>query len=420
MADLLFPIALMYFVCILYAKRRLLWRFSLITQFIVGWWIIELAWLNAGISVVTLVMAVGDLGDWSFATVIGFSLTAYNAVQLWEIHQNGQQSENECKKALINGLGENYLDEILPERSVLLPPSSAAASWLRPFHFSTADMDVYPNLAYGSFERNNLSIFKSKLGNDKPRPVMLQIHGGGWTLGHSEYQGLPLRNKLVEAGWIFISINYRLSPADKFPAHLIDCKQALHWIKQNIGKYGGNPNFVMTTGGSAGGHLCSLLALTENQHKEVLQPGFECIDTSVQGCVPLYGVYDFVDRCRHRTDIPLTGFLERYVMPHKHTDGDDLWELASPVAQVHEDCPPFMVMHGQLDTLSFVEDAQYFVKTLGEVTSKPLVYAELEQAQHAFDIFHSPRSVHSIAAIHAFCEHTYSQYLSGDFIAAKD
>ena len=420
MADILFPLALCYTAFIFYAQKRYLFKYSLILQFILGWTILELAWLHGIISVTSLIMAIGDLDDWSFSTLIGFPLTAYNAFLLWEIHHESNASEDDVKLALDNGLGENYQADILDERKKQLEAHPHKHAWLKPFSFKTDHMKADENIIYGPNDRNTLSVFCDKRSSKTLRPVMLQIHGGGWTLGHSEYQGLPLRNKLVEAGWVFVSINYRLSPKHKFPDHIIDCKKALTWIKENIEEYGGDPKFIMATGGSAGGHLCSLLALTENKFQDQLQPGFEDQDTSIQGAIPMYGVYDFADRNDLRFGMPLTGFLEDYVMPHKFTLGDELWEIASPIAQVHSDRPPFMVMHGELDTLAFVEDARAFVAALKESSDKTCIYAELPNTQHAFDIFHSPRCDHSIQAMHTFAEYTYSQYLQGDYISAAD
>ncbi len=248
---------------------------------------------------------------------------------------------------------------------------------------------------------------------------MLQIHGGGWCLGHSQYQGLPLRHKLIEAGWIFVSINYRLSPDHKFPAHIIDCKQALCWIKENIEAYGGDPNFIMTTGGSAGGHLSSLLALTENRHQEILQPGFEEKDTSLQGAIPMYGVYDFVDRNDLRFGLPMKDFLEKTVMPTSPQADEALWDIASPIAQIHKDSPPFFILHGEYDTLAFVEEARVFAEQLNTNSENLCLFTELPQTQHAFDIFYSPRCVHSIRAMHCFAEVVYSRYLAGEYIQAN-
>src|SRR4029450_4266482 len=66
--------------------------------------------------------------------------------------------------------------------------------------------------------------------------------------------------------------------------------RALRWIRERMAEYGGDPDFVVVTGGSAGGHLAALLALTPNDPE--FQPGFEDVDTSVTACVPFYGVYD--------------------------------------------------------------------------------------------------------------------------------
>ena len=87
-------------------------------------------------------------------------------------------------------------------------------------------------------------------------PVLLQIHGGGWTIGDKRQQALPLMMHLSRRGWICVAANYRLSPRATFPEHLIDVKQALRWVRENIAEYGGDPGFVAITGGSAGGHLC--------------------------------------------------------------------------------------------------------------------------------------------------------------------
>ncbi len=78
---------------------------------------------------------------------------------------------------------------------------------------------------------------------------------------------------MAERGWVCVSIDYRVSPKHTWPDHIVDVKRALAWIKENIAEYGGDPDFVAITGGSAGGHLSSLAALTPNDPQ--WQPGFE-------------------------------------------------------------------------------------------------------------------------------------------------
>src|SRR5690606_22042543 len=104
-------------------------------------------------------------------------------------------------------------------------------------------------------------------------------HGGGWVIGDKREQGLPLLRHMAAQGWVGINVNYRLSPGATFPEHLDDLKAALAWIKEHADEYGIDPSFVCVTGGSAGGHLSSLLALAESD--------------DVAGAVPFYGVYDF-------------------------------------------------------------------------------------------------------------------------------
>ncbi len=166
---------------------------------------------------------------------------------------------------------------------------------------------------------------------------------------------------------------------------------------------------MAVTGGSAGGHLCALVGLTAN--RKDLQPGFEDADTTVAAAVPFYGVYDFLDRNQVRSGIPMTTFLADWVMPCPPEENPPLWDLASPLTCVHPDAPPFLVVHGTHDTLAFIEDARLFVDALRRESEKPVLFAELPNAQHAFEVFHSARTEHTIRAVTRFLEVTYSSYL---------
>lgn len=411
MAPHLLCLAIVYALLIQYAKRRSMFKISFVPQFITGWLVLELAWLHIFISAALVLMALGDFNQWAFSTLIGVALTAFNIQQLWRIHCQGKNSRCELEQALQKALGDNYHDSIDAERRKTLDLFEPNR-FLKPFSMKSAQVETLGLIHYGSDERNVLNVSRPAKSSHKLRPVMLQIHGGGWVIGDKKEQGKPLRNQLVEAGWIFVEINYRLSPKHKFPAHLIDCKKALVWIKEHIAEYGGDPNFIMVTGGSAGGHLASLVALSANQETALLQPGFEDKDTRVQGAIPMYGVYDFADRHQHRTQFSMQGFLEKMVMPETLEANPKLWDIASPTTLCHAERPPFFVVHGELDTLSFVEDARYFVQQLkADGSQQVTVYCELKTTQHAFDIFYSPRCIAAVNAIHHFAEYIYSDYL---------
>lgn len=410
MADSLFTLSLLYALFTFFGTRDWRYRLLLIPQFFVGWLVIELAWFHAIIQGLFIVLAVLDFDDFGFSALIGLAIGAYNIYRFLQLHQQAGETHTLLQNNLRAALGDNFLKTI-PE-SQLGGFELKTEKFKKPFSFQSPEVEVIHGVRYGDEPRNTLDIHKPKHATNKPKPVILQIHGGGWTIGNSRQQGLPLRTQMVEAGWIFVSINYSLSPKDKFPAHIIDCKKALHWIKNYIHEYGGDPDFIITTGGSAGGHLSSLLALTANKHQELLQPGFEDADLSVQGCMPMYGVYDFTDSHEHRVEMSMRDFLETYVMPETLEKNPELWQLASPSFQSDKNRPPFMVSHGTLDTLAFVEDARVFVDKLNHDDSGQLcIYNELPGTQHAFDIFYSPRCLATVYAMHSFSLWLYSQYL---------
>ena len=132
MASLIFPLSLFGFLLIVFAKKRYRSKLTLIAQFVVGWLVIELAWFHATLSVIIMLMAIGDLSNWSFNTVLGFALSAYNAFQLWALHEEALDSKEEFDKTLPIGLGENYQEKIRPERAATLDKGISKHQWLKP------------------------------------------------------------------------------------------------------------------------------------------------------------------------------------------------------------------------------------------------------------------------------------------------
>jgi len=208
--------------------------------------------------------------------------------------------------------------------------------------------------------------------------------------------------------WICVSINYRLSPTATFPEHIIDCKEGLAWVKSHIQEYGGDPDFIVVTGGSAGGHLSSLVALTPNDPN--FQPGFEDIDTSVQGAVPFYGVYDFTNKYDMQNNHGLMTLLEKSVLKKRQDQDPETYEAASPLFRISPAAPPFFIIHGDKDTLVPVAEARMFAKTLGEVSDNPVAYAEIEGGQHAFDMFASVRSEYVKLGVAKFLVYLHAQH----------
>ena len=236
------------------------------------------------------------------------------------------------------------------------------------------------------------------------RPVMVYIHGGAWISGDKRQQGKPMLYELALDGWVCVTVNYRLSPRATWPDHVVDCKRALAWVHEHIAEHGGDPDFVALSGGSAGGHLAALAALTPGD--PAFQPGFEDLDTSVDACVPFYGVYDMTadEAGTGKYGPELRHLVERKVMKVDIAGHRELVELASPDYRVNAAAPPFFVLHGTNDTLVPVESARHFIHNLRATTEAPVVYAELPLAQHAFDLLASPRCRATTTAVQVFLD----------------
>jgi acetyl esterase/lipase len=317
------------------------------------------------------------------------------------LQREAGRSDDVLERALQEGLGADYRERISEPFSPLPDvPVTRMTAMLSGFG-ARRRYAASRNLSYGDHGRHNcLDIWRrADLPADAGAPVLVQVHGGAWTIGEKRGQAHPLMAHLAERGWVCVTINYRLSPRARWPEHIVDVKRALAWTKANIAGHGGDPSFVVITGGSAGGHLAALAALTPDHAP--FQPGFEDADTNVAAAVPFYGVYDFTNRdgSAGRALVP---FLERRVMHSRLADNRAVWDEASPMSHVRPDAPSLFVLHGANDVLVPVEHARSFVGALRGVSRNPVVYAELPRAQHAFDLLPSVRAHHAVRAVERF------------------
>jgi acetyl esterase/lipase len=339
----------------------------------------------------------------------GLVLAGASAAGLAFLIKQARDVQTQAEESLAEGLGVDYLDQLETKPA----PGDLATPWrklLNPFRMREPRVRVEKNIAYnGHGRRGVLDIY---LPADTPvdgAPVLLQVHGGAWMIGTKDQQGIPLMQHMAAKGWICVAINYRLSPRDAFPAHVIDVKQAIAWIREHIAAYGGDPDYIAITGGSAGGHLVALAAVTPGDPD--FQPGFEDADTSVQAAIPHYGVYDLAGSTGHKQAILLRDrFLAPRILQTTWRENPDLFEAASPILRVTPDAPDFFVLHGAHDSLVPVGQARAFVAKLREVSKRTVVYAELPGAQHAFDVFPSIRSAHVVRAIDRYLHWHWNGY----------
>lgn len=373
--------------------------FVMMTSWLTG----EYPGLHLALQAVAAVLLVNADGLQDALGVVGLVALAISWVGLGVVLIVQTRARPSAGRALRATLGDDYLQRLPSERRAALRSHVPVAIQLLPFHNATAGIVRERNISYGDHpKRHLLDVYRPESSNG-PLPVVIQIHGGGWVIGHKRQQGMPLVHRLAGNGFVAVSINYRLGPKYRFPEQLIDVKRAIAWTREHIAEYGGDPNLIILTGGSAGGHLSALAALTPNQTE--YQPGFESSDTSVTACMPFYGPTDFTDGdgIRGRMDA-FEIFLERTVMPGSMKDVPDLYRSMSPINHVRPDAPPFLIIQGRLDVLVWREENRRFAELLAEVSHAPVVYWEVPGAQHAFDTFNSRRCAVAVDACEQFAD----------------
>ena len=327
-------------------------------------------WLAAS----TLLAAVqGDLASPIGLTAFGLAIltTGGLAVIVWR----ARQTRPVVEQALAMALGAGWrscIDAGMVGRLRRRLPLSRIL--FGPFFVRRRDVRRVANIPYGDAGKRNLLDVYHHPGTPSGGPVLVYLHGGGFRRGRKNREARPLLYRLASQGWVCISANYRLAPAARFPEHLIDVKKVIAWAREHGHEYGADTAWVFVAGSSAGGHLASLAGLTPSDPS--FQPGFERADTSVAAVISLYGYYGPIDTAASRP--------------------------STPFAYVRPDAPPFFVAHGDHDTYVPVEGARHFQATLRQVSSLPVVYAELPGAQHSFDLFHSIRFETLIDGIEAF------------------
>ncbi|MBK8253840.1 MAG: alpha/beta hydrolase [Polyangiaceae bacterium] len=341
----------------------------------------------------------GALQGWVGYAALG--LVALSWVGLARLIVESARTKQVMISALREGLGVHFKDKISGDLRLELRDRWGVRQRLLPLPVWDSRVEVIRNIIYREVDgvRLRLDIYRPR-AKKGPFPTVLHVHGGAWMVGSKDDQGKPLAYRLAAHGWLVVSANYRLSPRFAWPAHIIDVKAAVAWIKTRGIEYGVDPSFVAITGGSAGGHLSALAALTPNDPE--WQPGFESADTTLHACVPFYGVYDFCDRKGIWKGTLLRRMLERGIVKKRRAEAPDVFNKASPMSRIGQHAPPFFVIHGTRDSLVPVAEARLFVELMRQTSKQPVLYAELPGAQHAFEVFPSRRTEHALVGVETF------------------
>jgi acetyl esterase/lipase len=262
---------------------------------------------------------------------------------------------------------------------------------------------------YGSHESQLLDVWRLPDLPKTPAPVLVFVPGGAWVHGSRTFQGSALMSHLVEAGWVCLAIDYRVSPRNRWPRHVMDVKAAIAWARANADRFGGDRDFVAVAGCSAGGHLASLAALTPGDRR--FESELDCnADTSVHAAVSVYGRYDWHDRSTPERD-GFVDFLENIVVQRRYDRHEEIYREASPIARVTDSAPPFFVVHGGSDFVIPVAQARAFVDVLRTASRQAVGYLELPGAHHAFDLIDGKCTGSACTAIGLFLNEIHRRHM---------
>ena len=214
------------------------------------------------------------------------------------------------------------------------------------------------------------------------RPALVQIHGGGWVIGDKREQGISLLTHMAAQGWVGFNVNYRLSPGATFPDHP---DRAPAWIREPRTTTAS----IRTSSASPADRRAATSTAPWARRSATLASSLASrTPTSVAAAVPFYGIYDFTLNGAFGSDPEIfRRFLEPIVMKAFLAEEPERYDEASPLHHVHDGVPPFFVIHGDRDTLAPVEDARVFVERMRAISKEPVLYAEMQGAQHAFEVF---------------------------------
>lgn len=210
---------------------------------------------------------------------------------------------------------------------------------------------LYENISYAddTLKKHLLDIYLPPV-KKLSYPLVVWIHGGAWMSNdkHADmsYMGNTIRD-LINNGYAIASIDYRYSTTAIFPAQIQDCNAAIEFLYKNAAQYNIDDSRIALIGFSAGGHLASLLALSNNNGVKAFYYKGIKPDFKINVVFDFYGPSDLMTlKGNDSTDPrnPLT-----LLLGSKAVDNPDLAKKASPITYVDHMDPPFLIIQGEKD-----------------------------------------------------------------------
>ncbi len=219
------------------------------------------------------------------------------------------------------------------------------------------------DVQYGTLPEQKVDVYLPDEG-DGPFPLIIYVHGGGWSMGTKREGALPCIIDAIKFGYAVISVDYRLAPGVKFPEFLFDVKTAVRWARANAKEYRFDPDRFGMVGDSAGGHLTLMVGFTAGHPEyEGEQYGWAGVSSAVQAIIDMYGpsILDAdrdaflkesgVPAMSFGAPPPKEGSAPASGMAGAFTADMNMLHLISPIQYVHKDIPPTMIQQGEMDPI---------------------------------------------------------------------
>jgi alpha-L-fucosidase 2 len=225
------------------------------------------------------------------------------------------------------------------------------------------------DLTYGTAAGEELKLDLSVPEGPGPFPVCILVHGGGFEKGDKQKQPKHWFAPLSEAGYAWVSINYRLAPAHKYPGSVEDVETSIRWVKAHASEYRIDPSRIVLIGESAGGYLVNKVG-TMNQE-----------ETRVAAVVSFYGAADLLFRLKSSNGKPSIAFSNYFGVTEDNEATRKFLVEASPVTHVRPGLPPFLLIHGNKDDRVPYEQSVNFYAKL-KAAGVPAEFITIEGGGH--------------------------------------
>jgi acetyl esterase/lipase len=239
-------------------------------------------------------------------------------------------------------------------------PNAAAAPEI------PANVELQRDVVYGKSGNVELllDIYRPKPLPAGPLPVIVYIHGGGWSKGSKDNSADKLV-PLVERGYCGVSINYRLTPSGvQFPEPLYDCKCAIRFLRAKAKELQLDPDRIGVWGHSAGAHLAALLGTTAHLKEFEGTGGWPEFSSRVQAVVAQASPVEFALLLQETQTIAEAEPAIKALLGGHPKERQKQAQLASPLTHIDTESAPFLILHGDADPLVPFSQAQLLYATL--------------------------------------------------------